>query len=539
MKKNKKTVMSFILSLVLIVAFCTTAYATNTNTDSISNDKIILTITIGNEKGQIGCSENMIGGGEGPEAFTVTEDGSIYIVDNINKRVNVYYNGNYMKDYKIPYIAYVRSVVVSKEMVYLLDYDAGIIYKTDLEGNLVQEIFIPKDMEKHLMLKLYKDKEGRVWLLDCENNSFLVNELNSDQITVFTGFSKDGIDIYDISKMEAKSALISSKNSEIEITTDEMLGGLEVLNIDNNGCLYISMFEQIKTSIVCGEFTVKKYQNSKCIGIAPIDIEGYYFMPNNILEVTDNGDLYQIKCTKNQIQILKKKFLSTDVFQSNISEIKEEMLEEQAIEDQNEVLIKATKANAPNNMSTTMDNAIDMCLLYWTYTTNNDNNPNPSTISTPDYLVSVSKPSTQRGIPYCWGGFDGLSTSSSSSWTNFSGAMSYGAFAGNDNCSGYYKSGTAGLDCSGFVSSAAGFASKLNTTSLASSTYTTDISDPSTRELYDIYVKSGSHVLFYVGQYGSGIYSREATTSGDEKTKLYTRSATYLASFDLRRFNGW
>ena len=56
------------------------------------------------------------------------------------------------------------------------------------------------------------------------------------------------------------------------------------------------------------------------------------------------------------------------------------------------------------------------------------------------------------------------------------------------------------------------------------------------RYLYDIYVKSGSHVLFYVGPYGSGIYSRETTTTEDDKTKRYTRSLSYLSAFVLRRF---
>ncbi len=59
------------------------------------------------------------------------------------------------------------------------------------------------------------------------------------------------------------------------------------------------------------------------------------------------------------------------------------------------------------------------------------------------------------------------------------------------------------------------------------------------RNLYDIYVKSGVHVFFYVGEYSGGVYTQEATTTGDDKTKLTSRSETYISSYTYRRFYGW
>ena len=91
---------------------------------------------------------------------------------------------------------------------------------------------------------------------------------------------------------------------------------------------FMEIFEQINTSKVCGEFTVRKYKSVTCIAIAPIDLQDYYFMPNNTLEVSDNGDLYQIKCLENQIQIIKKGFVAAEDFTSKISEIKKEVLGE-------------------------------------------------------------------------------------------------------------------------------------------------------------------------------------------------------------------
>jgi hypothetical protein len=523
-----------------------TSNADNHDSVSISPDHIVLTIGIGSGKGEINYSHSMQGGGEGPEAFTVTMDHTIYIVDNVNKRVNIYRDGKFIDSIDTPYIVYIRSIVVSQEMIYLMDYDTGKIYKIDVKGTIAEEITIPEDMESYFMRKLYVREDGGVWLYYENNNSsnssrgtnysYLVSDLMSDQKICMEGFTKDGDHIYTVAERELNSASIHS-NSDIKITTNELLGDLKILDVDENHCLYIDLYEQIDASIVTGEYTVRKYADDKCLGITSIDLGEYYFMPNNVLDVCKNGDLYQMKCLADKIQMVKKDFVTVENFKSSIPEIKEKALEADLINSSD--YTAAVTINAPNTQYDTMVNAMNCCLLSWTYTANNAINPNPATVTTPDYLSSASKPSSQTGIPYCWGGFDGLNTHSSSSWTNFSNAMSNNIFAGNVNTSTTgWQSGTAGFDCSGFVSSVAGFSSKLSTGNLASSTYTASV-NLSDRVIYDIYVKSGTHVLYYIEDTTDGINTREATTTGDDKTKFYSRSTTWLSGYSLRRFHGW
>lgn len=535
--------------------------------DSIVSDDIVLTIEVGKDEGQIGYSDNMQGGGEGPEAFTITDDNTIYIVDNVNKRINIYQNGEFVYDIDTPYIAYVRSIEVSQEMVYLMDYDAGRIYVINLDGDLVEGISISENMESYLMQKLYADDDGNVWLY-YENNysgnssrgvnySYLVSDMADGEETHFEGFSIDGISSYTVSDMGKKSVSINnsadasinantditangnldmSADDDIRISTNELLGNVQILDVDKDGCLYLDLFEMIDTSVVCGEYTVRKYLNNECLGVADIDLNNYYFMPNNVLAVSENGELYQIKCLSDQIQIIKKDFVPFEEFRSNINAIKAEALENEL---RNETASTVSIVNAPNTRNEAMNLAVQCCNLSWTYTANNAINPDSGNITTPDYLVYASKPSVQTGIPYCWGGFDGINTSSSSSWSNFSSAMSSGIFAGNVKTdTPGWQGGTAGLDCSGFISSTAGFSYKLGTQDLATSTYTTWVS-VSYRTIYDIYVNSGTHVFYYVGDSTGGIQTREATTEGEEKTKLYIRSDTSLSGYELRRLNGW
>lgn len=405
------------------------------------------------------------------------------------------------------------------------------------------------------MRKLYLQNDGSVCLyyvdgISTEGDrsaeySYSVDSMAVGEINCIEGFTKNGNVIYSVADRDLHSAsicamdmdsLTSRSADSVQITANELLSTVKIINVDKNGCVFTEVYERINASTVAGEYTVRKYVSGNCQGIASIDLKQYYFVPYDMLEVSEDGELYQIICYKDKVEIVKKAFVETANFVSEIDNIKKETLALEA--EMDNINTVAAIVNAPNNISTTRENAQNCCLLNWTYAANNAVNPNPTNVTTPDYLSSASKPSTQMGIPYCWGGFDGLNTSSSSSWSNFIDAMNKSKFAGNINTStSGYKSGTAGLDCSGFISSTAGFSYKLSTTDLASSTYSKEVTDG--RNLYDIYVKSGKHVLYYVGMVGDDYATREATTTGDDKTKLYTRTEAELSSYSLRRLNGW
>gem|GEM_PF-1742307 len=551
MRKRMKKYLVFVL-LVAVVLPSVMVSAAPLPLESNENDEVILTVNVGSKEGEIGYSDSLAGGGEGPEAFTVIDD-IVYIVDNVNKRVNIYDEKGFINDIDVSYISYVRSIAVSEKYIYLMDYDAGMIYKISTNGKIENEIKLPSNMDNYLMKRLYVRDDGSVWLYYEEKRngvenagvdfSFLVDDLGVNNSNI-QGYSINGQVAYNVDYCDDNIITIygSSVDSDAESTvqnikliSNEIISSADVLYMDDS-TVYVDVFEMCDTSVTGGEYTVRKYVDSKCEEISVIGFDDYWFMPNNLIQVSDDGNLYQIKCFENNIQIIKKRFVKTDEYSSSIETLKKTL---ESIEDEQGRGVNAVTINAPNNKTTTMNNAMSCCQLSWTYTANNAVNPDSSNVTKPDYLVGVSFPSSQTGIPYCWGGFDGITTSSSSAWTSFADAMSKKKFAGNVNTStSGYQSGTAGFDCSGFVSSVAGFSSKLSTSNLASSTYTYSVS-AANRSLYDIYVKSGTHVLYYVGTSTNGINTREATTTGDDKTKLYTRSNTWISSYSLRRYNGW
>jgi hypothetical protein len=526
------------LLLLPTTSFAESIVTPDASVDLISSqDAIVLKASVGNGPGELGYLIQE-GGKEGPEAFTVAEDQLIYIADNVNKRVNVYKNGSFSYEIAIPFSHYIRGIAVSQDRLYLLDNDKGSIFVASLQGELLQEVPAPAGVEGYAMEKLYKDNTGKVWL-SANQSSYPVSQEPALYSSAAAGIS-ESTKLPLTLKKDQKTAQISQNGAKIEIAASELLGSVNVLSVDQNNSLYVELFDQVDTAKVSGEYTVRKYAGSKLTAVAPIDLSSYYFTPNTVIELTASGDLYQILCSKDQVTITKKAFVPSASFKSKLPQIKAQALKEAAAESLQAKAITLA-SNAPNTRAVAQTNANNMSALTWKYSAANKVNPNSSNVKTPDYLVSAATGSTQTGIPYAWGGNDGLTTHSTSSWTSFADAISKGKFAGNVNTdTSGYQTGTAGLDCSGFVGSAAGFTSKLSTTNLASSTYTASIPTTS-RQIYDIYVKSGSHVLFFTGENGSSINTREATTTGDDKTKAYSRTTTYLSSegYVLRRFNGW
>lgn len=190
-------------------------------------------------------------------------------------------------------------------------------------------------------------------------------------------------------------------------------------------------------------------------------------------------------------------------------------------------------AQTPITRTTVEQRALKMINLSWTYSKANNSN-----ISS-QYVGVVTQPQQLRGItsgqmigiPYTWGGFDGIDTHSyNTSWSNFLGAVSSGAYIGNVNTdAGYgYIPRTAGLDCSGFVQATFNIKDYKQSTTTLLNNYFTKINLSDIKHM-DILDKPGEHVvIFDKWGYRNGIYGAytyestpDQTYGGIQGTKQY------------------
>lgn len=187
------------------------------------------------------------------------------------------------------------------------------------------------------------------------------------------------------------------------------------------------------------------------------------------------------------------------------------------------IAISVQKVNAavqaPISRSQVEQRAVSMMDLTWTYSADKN-----SSIA-PQYAASATLPKQFQGvttaqftgIPYAWGGIDGIDTASyNAAWTSFLDAVNKGAFTGNINSqAGFgYIPGTAGIDCSGFVQAAFNIADYKQSSTTLLNNYFTKI-DLSSLQHMDILDKPGDHVVIF-DKWGtlngiSGAFTYEAT----------------------------
>lgn len=193
----------------------------------------------------------------------------------------------------------------------------------------------------------------------------------------------------------------------------------------------------------------------------------------------------------------------------------------------------------------TQDRAYKMAYSIWHYVKSLNGNVKSDT-ELPDQLKDNTD-SQQIGIPYAWGGLDGFDTRSTRQWSDFFDAVNKGAMAGNINYTGGYKSGTTGIDCSGFVQSALKIPGEKQSTRTLGK-YLTPISFYDLKNM-DVLLDTSSHVVFFQSwvydDYGKIIgASTIESTAGNydgtgQKVKEYYRSMDELMSnYSPGRFNG-
>jgi uncharacterized protein YraI len=181
-----------------------------------------------------------------------------------------------------------------------------------------------------------------------------------------------------------------------------------------------------------------------------------------------------------------------------------------------------------------------MINLKWNYSAAKNGRTNSKVIMQPMQFQGVTS-GKFTGIPYNWGGNDSLDSKTDyAPWSNFLDAINKGAYAGNVNTDyNYgYATGTAGIDCSGFIQSSFNIKSdtKLSTSTMFNR-YFKKISVGELKHM-DIVNKSAWHVAIF-DRWGTlngvnGAFTYEATPErkfgGIEGTKKYFMTLDELRS---------
>lgn len=462
----------------------------------------------------------------GPESFAVAANGDVYLLDARGAQIEVLAaNGQAVQALPLPAeMEFFDLEIAEGGWVYALS-DTGVVvsYKN---GQRMGTQTVPMNAEQMDVLGLYQT-----------NGDVVVRYLDGSEYSLQKQQKKAGHGGYTGKRTQAGIEL-SNGQEAVTVRYQHQPAGTQPLGKTAGGELLVLENEALLGANLYVESRVTAYKNGRAQATALALPTNEYAVkvPHKFVYAATNGKIYQMVLQHDRVEIVELALSAKS--HSRLPDV----LKQQAAAPSLTTAQGLVSTEAVNlyGRTTAYDRALAITGYTWTFNAVN-RTPTTSTTLSPDFLVSAASGSSQQGIPYTWGGFDALDTSSSkANWTNFANGLSKGKYAGNVDTDGHgWISSTVGLDCSGFVSAIYGFSYKFSTGMLAS-----DPNTPFKPTTYaallpgDIANDAGSHVWVLVSRKTDtagnllGYYTREATVSGTgDKAKYYYRSTTEAQAY--------
>ena len=505
MKKTKWKVLSLVLFFAIVVTQITSMALAATFSVESSRERLLIQIPYGENEncaaisGSVEKKEEIVG----PNSFSIAEDGTFFILDTCNYRVIHYAkDGVILEQYGMPHSMWGLDMEVCGDDLYVLCDDYCIYYISMLEVD-------------SKWTKIGAASVTSISSLCRENNIVYGRAWDGQEVYVTEQKTLASCPNIDLGYDEKVSKGYINKQG-IHYSLDfqaEPIGAYIIKTIDNSA--YILEQEALLRNNPYVEMRIGKYcEGSKAETAILRPLTGCMYVPFRCSYVTDLGNVYQLYPKAEGLCIYEIPWASGE--RTNITP---EMIALDAIK--NPIASNPTKSTTYATRATALTRAHNMQIYAWYYDASVNHTPSTSTKTSPVHLTS-SNSGNQTGIPYCWGGMNGIDTgtytgSTSQYMKNFSDALSGGQTAGNINTSSSgFVSGTAGLDCTGFVSAAYQFTFKLGSNIPSYFTATTwadavagDVADGPTHAFMLKYKYSGG-----VGNYMMSTY--ESVNSGSK-----------------------
>ncbi|NTU30666.1 hypothetical protein HPY27_10980 [Brevibacillus sp. HB1.1] len=494
--------------------------------DNSSADKV-LKVDVGSGSGEIAySSDEELEDIElrGPKSFAVSGSGEFFILDTIGHQIEVYdQNGNSERTIDLPEDKEFFDVEIDEDNnIYVLS-DLGHVLQFE-NGKLENEFQVPVNQKRFEISGLFFNRD----------NEIVVRLLDDTELSLNKGKrSLKEEPTFEVKSIDDNTVELVTSDQKVEVSYDHVPVETALLKSTEEGEQLIVEKEAVIGEGLYVETRVGRYQDGEQIGTAlAIPTKDTYFtsIPFKFLYVTKEGKAYQMITKKNSVEIYELPFTEekkTNIDKQLLKKIQPEDKHNIVFFDEEKVEIRSSKAKAQvNDWYTALQRAEEMTYISWDYNPKKMKTSSTKNTTPPDHLAKVTKTVEEQGIPYNWGGYDGVDTSNSSG-DNFKDSISNGDTAGNVNTNlDYRSSGTAGIDCSGFISSAYELGDKYGTSNLTKKFKKTSWYD---FQAGDIGLRKGHVWMLESVKKGTdnpkGFYTYEATTDGTgDKAKSYYRS---------------
>jgi hypothetical protein len=479
----------------------------------------------------------------GPDDFIVLNDSEIIILDNVSCRLQHYKSGVYYETIPLPEgNEYIRLCYSSEGKIYVLS--TAFLMEVNLATKDQTFYCLPNYEEFGYYVEAIIERNRQIILITETLGDFALNK----ETGKFENAAPDYL-VYREGGLGGKEIEVSIGDLSWTVDASNSFGYPLGTDHDNNLFFYcFNMDHSISDPEYC---QILKYaQDGNLVASSSVDTSKWAHTPRTFAHVSEEGNIYLLGLYADSFIIYKINGGEGDVAEPGMKTPEYTVDGDFAYSDDSPEMNRAmTMSDVTLSRFTVQTRALGMINLSWTLASGNDR---WSTFGAtkPACFNGASVPSSQTGIPYCWGKYNGYSTVSGG--TKFSTAITT---LDTDGVTRKYVAGnainhdpvisrTVGLDCTGFVCSAYGFSAHQYSGNFYSDTtcFTTISSSDLVR--MDLIIKTGHAILFKAvsnSSTGSLMVCESLLNGSTDKTITNARTINDLngLGYIYRRPNAW
>jgi hypothetical protein len=478
----------------------------------------------------------------GPTSFDISEDGTFWFGDNEAKRVRQYDRGGKLVrtvDFTDE-VAGIADLEVDAASVTVLDVAAsnpGILRKEIVSGRksiveLPKDVFFTADGAV-AVTGLVRDSGRNVVAERLGGKDFAPladanGKTNLGPVGSRIGFLAHHGRSFAVGGGDPSTGdlsgevVVNGKARSIEPLPSNFVGGVEFLGANRGGDYWTRVDEVNMTGdVVRVTQTVRQFSASgKLLGTATVPLDEREMHVDHGVQIGPDGEVYAMVPRKSSVDIVRLPVVAPGLTPPLV----------------------ASPSQAPANPETVLTDAVpihhmqcsDTTHVASTWSSYHNNSVSLSNHAINGACSGRTKPrylggaGTYGSVSYDWGGWDTVA--------GFNNAMAAGSQAGDIHTAAS-EGCSKGVDCSGYVGRVWQHNEmKYGTATLPNISHA--LSGTSRLVLWDIFNKSGSHTLLFIGFSGNGFAGSESTITASYDRVVYrVIDWGYVNGYSLRRSN--
>jgi hypothetical protein len=459
--------------------------------------------TTNNSVGIIDASEDAPQ--DGPQAIYAADDGSLYLLDQINGRIlrfDARTPGAPVQSLELPGQMRPTDIVVRRGSVYVWDGAPQALLPTGRDDAPVRGLTRLRSNEPpdEFTLSAFAQMgsealDSAAELLGERTRAVPVNRRPARQFVASRGRGSIIADVVTSNKLNSAQVEVREQASNTQVATlrlqvRDRIGVVEFLEIDNSGRMFV-LTENIPNNSkrAAAAFVVRFSPQGVQESIYDIPFQESVALSRRFIAISPDGDVYFLRSRKSEVDVVgvgSRNVRSTAVIDNpSLSRFTDK---ETRIAGKGPVA-----AVRPLTRQQVVQTAFGFEGLQWRLAPTNYG-PDPDTTCTgfnrirrPGYLSGKLNQEV-RGVPYCWGCHGSLN--------QFQARIASGMLAGNVCTHNDPRPDVAGVDCSAFVSAAWGLVNHFTTAAIPA--ITTELANAWDLQPGDALNKAGTHVMLFL-----------------------------------------